>query len=494
MTDSMLYNINNNKNRLDTLSNQYTTGKKIQKPSDDPIIAVRALKLRTNLSELNQYYEKNIPDALQWMSVTEGSMTTLGDILVSMNTLCDQGANDTNTATNRDSIVANLVQYKQQIYQEGNSNYAGRYVFSGYKTDTSLVFSTDTSDYEYSITEPLKGTDIDIITTLYGAVDISEFDRNDPDSWKTKGLDRMPETKNVYRLRLAYDGLESTPMQSFDISHTDAAGNVTITTFSNIKTISVTDKDAYKPDDDAVNFIHETGELIIGKNLYNDFRTASEIKVDYEKHSFNQNELRPEHYFNCKVVDKNDPTNPVTFTKANQEIKYEVNFNQKITINTQGDTLFSQSLGRAVDQIQSSVNDVIAVEKKMAEVKKMLEDKSLSNDAITTLNGIYSQLESEFTLRTSIMRETFAKGLTVTSTEQDRVNVALSDLGGRYNRLLMTQSRLSTQQVDFEELMSTNEEVDIVDTYVKLTSQKTIYDASLSSAAKLTGSTLLDFI
>ena len=45
MTNNALYNINNNKNLLSTLENQYSTGKKIQKPSDDQIIAVRALKL-----------------------------------------------------------------------------------------------------------------------------------------------------------------------------------------------------------------------------------------------------------------------------------------------------------------------------------------------------------------------------------------------------------------------------------------------------------------
>ncbi len=64
MTNNVLHNINNNKNLLSTLENQYSTGKKIQKPSDDPIVAVRALKLRTNLAELSQYVEKNIPDAL----------------------------------------------------------------------------------------------------------------------------------------------------------------------------------------------------------------------------------------------------------------------------------------------------------------------------------------------------------------------------------------------------------------------------------------------
>ena len=67
MTNNTLTNINKNKQNLTKIEEQYNTGKKIQKPSDDPIIAIRALKLRSNLSEINQYYERNIPDARSWM-------------------------------------------------------------------------------------------------------------------------------------------------------------------------------------------------------------------------------------------------------------------------------------------------------------------------------------------------------------------------------------------------------------------------------------------
>ena len=56
-------NINGNKGNVDTLNNQMTSQKKIQRPSDDPVTAIRALRLRSTLSEIDQYYEKNIPDA-----------------------------------------------------------------------------------------------------------------------------------------------------------------------------------------------------------------------------------------------------------------------------------------------------------------------------------------------------------------------------------------------------------------------------------------------
>ena len=71
MTNNTLTNINKNKQNLTKIEEQYNTGKKIQKPSDDPIIAIRALKLRSNLSEINQYYERNIPDARSWMEMSE---------------------------------------------------------------------------------------------------------------------------------------------------------------------------------------------------------------------------------------------------------------------------------------------------------------------------------------------------------------------------------------------------------------------------------------
>lgn len=52
-------NINGNKVNVNNLNNQMTSQKKIQRPSENPVIAVRSLRLRTTLSEIDQYYENN---------------------------------------------------------------------------------------------------------------------------------------------------------------------------------------------------------------------------------------------------------------------------------------------------------------------------------------------------------------------------------------------------------------------------------------------------
>ena len=496
MTNNALYNINNNKNLLSNLEQQYSSGKKITKPSDDPIVAVRALKFRTNLSELNQYYEKNIPDALAWMDVTESALNTVNSIITSMNTYCNQGANDYPTAEDRNAIATNLEQLKGQLYQEGNTNYAGRYVFSGYKTDTSLVFNEATTNLKYEITEPLPADSIDRVSKIINEVDIKEYNPANPAAWDPT----VPSKIETYRMKLSYTGVDDGTIK---FSYTTKEGNQvtldgadgTTNNVPRIVTKSVLDAEAYEPVDGTINFIPETGELILANDMYETLRTSTNIKAEYVKDEFDINDLRPEHYFDCTVTDTEDPAKePVTYTKKDQPIQYEVNFNQKLTINTQGSEAFTTGIGRMIDEIINAVNDVKAVEDSMAEVDKMLEDTSISAAQRAKLEEIKEQLKSEFTLKTAVMTEAFQRGITTTEKEQETLNVATADLGGRYKRLQLTESRLSDQQVDFEELLSKNEDADLVDTIIKYSAAETVYNSSLSAASKLVQTSLLDFL
>ena len=493
----MLYNINGNKNSLAGLEQQYSTGLKIQRPSEDPIVAVRALKLRTNLSELNQYYEKNIPDAMAWMDVTESAMKVVNSILTQVHTYCVQGATDTLTAEDRNSIVKNLTELKQQVYQEGDTNYAGRYVFTGYKTNTGLIVSEAASDEQYHISENFEGTQIDIIKKAFYDCEISQYDADDPSA---TDLSQKPNMKNVYRLRLAYNKLDSeedggTIQVRFPKVEDD--GTVTFDDFpaGNITTMLSSADEAYEVADDEVHYLSDTGELILGADVYEEWRQKDGIQVTYDKTRFAKNDLRPEHYFDCVVTDLKDNTKePITYTKENQEISYEVNFNQKLVINTQGGDAIQHDIGRTIDETLNAVNDVIATEGKIAEIEKMLKDKNITAQQERTLREMKELMDTELVLKTEVMQDTFGKAMTKIEKQQDVVNVALADLGSRYVRLQLTESRLGDEQTDFKDLLSSNEDVDMVDTIIKYQSMQSIYNASLSAAAKSVQTTLLDFL
>jgi len=490
MTNNMLSNINKNKINLSKLEEQYSTGKKIQRPSDDPIITVRALKLRTSITEINQYYEKNIPDAFSWMDVTESALTTINELLRKMNTYCVQGSSDTLTAEDRAAIVENLRQIKEQIYQEGNTNYAGRYVFTGYKTDSSLTFMERTDNLRYDITEKFTGKDIETVFRVSGAYELKDFDDT------TVNFDTPPQLENTYRIKLSYDRLEDIVIDSIrfslPVSDTESVEQTPIT---NIKTVSVNDPNAYKPEPGFVNFIYETGELILHEDVYNDLRIADNIELTYVKTSFEKGELKPEHYFNCVMTDLSKPEqDPITFTKSKQEIQYEVNFNQLLTINTEASDAISHKIGRDIDDIIKCVNDVIHTEYKIQEVEKRLKDTNLTPDDVERYNKMLEQLNTELTLRKEIMQKAFARGITSSNEEQDRVNVAVADLGSRQFRLRLTENRLSSQKVDFTELLSKNEDADIVDTIINFNSAYMIYNASLSASSRVVQNSLLDFL
>ncbi len=490
MTNNMLSNINKNKVRMTNLEEQYSTGKKIQKPSDDPIVTARALKLRTNLSELSQYYEKNIPDAKSWMDVTESALTTVNSILSSVNSYCVQGSTDTLTATDRASIASNLEQLKQQIFQEGNTNYAGRYVFTGYKTDTPLIFTKKAENLSYDITENVAVNDIQIVDKISGSYTVDDYD--DP----TEDFADSPAINQVYRIRLSYEGLNTAAPENIRIFTKNAMGNLEEQTpFDNVVTVSAYEADAYAPGSNVAHYLPETGEIILGSAVYEELRTAESMKITYSKTGFKEGDLRPEHYFDCVMTDSDKPEQePITYTKTDQAIEYEINYNQSLKINTQGSDAVTHRIGRCIDDIINTVNDVIATEGKIAEVTKRLEDSSLTAGEIERYNKLKEQLDTELVLKKEAMQSAFETGITTSSQEQDKVNAAVADLGSRYVRLELAENRLSNQKVDFEDLLSKNEDVDIAETIIKYGSAEIIYNASLSAAAKMVQNTLLDYL
>lgn len=155
ITNNMLINnmigyMGTNLGRMEKYQNQLATGKKIKVPSDDPVIAARALKLRTDVSEVEQF-KRNVKDATSWMETTETALTNVGDILQRARELAVQGSNGTNTPENTQKIAEEAKQLRDQLVHIANSTYSGRYIFSGYKTDKAVIDEV-TGNYNFDVT------------------------------------------------------------------------------------------------------------------------------------------------------------------------------------------------------------------------------------------------------------------------------------------------------------------------------------------------------
>ena len=143
MRNNSMLNMQKNKVAYNKYLTQYNTHKKIQRPSDDPTIAARALKYRTTLAEIDQYLT-NIKDATSWMNTTETCLNAVNKKLTDMIDYCTQAATGTYNEKDRADIVTQLKQFSKYIYeQNADADYAGRYLFTGFRTDVPMLFDKE---------------------------------------------------------------------------------------------------------------------------------------------------------------------------------------------------------------------------------------------------------------------------------------------------------------------------------------------------------------
>ncbi len=496
-------NMNNNKVNVDTLNTQMTTQKKIIRPSDDPIIAIRALRLRSNLSEINQYYERNIPDAQSWFEVTEGALKNMEDILRDVYTKCVDAATDVKTQEDRAAILKDLRSLREQVYAEGNTDCAGRTVFTGYKTNSQLTFLKEDPEIKYEITEPISFEDIEekryysnLVTVPNTAAEVQAG----------VAVADMPEEHVIKRIQLSYEGLEE--LDPNNLTYIDDNGDPQkltdmmlqsggAMTFASLETSMSYDdwvKGGCQVGDNQAIFFKETGELVLGSDLANHINTEKmQLSITYQKQGFAEGEVRPEHYFDCSNI--TDANNVLTYVKENQEIKFTVSFNQQLTVNTQASNVLDASVGRDVDEITNAVQASIAAHDKIDKLKAMQTEQQYSDEASQEkLKEWLEAAEKEAVYADDNMQKLFASGITKFQGHMDRVKLAKTDLGSRENRLKLTENRMSNQQATFEQLKSRNEDMELSDIIIEYTAAYNAYQASLQASSKANGQTLLNYL
>jgi flagellar hook-associated protein 3 FlgL len=131
----LLTDLQLNNQRMATYQRQLASGRRMDKPSDDPLATNTALRLRTELSGLAQD-QRSISDARGWLDTTESSLGAITDVTQRARELVIQGANGTLSQADRNKIADEIDQLVATAKSAANASYGGRYVLSGTMTDT----------------------------------------------------------------------------------------------------------------------------------------------------------------------------------------------------------------------------------------------------------------------------------------------------------------------------------------------------------------------
>ena len=683
MQNNSLYNINNNKILQDKLSTMMSTQKKLTRPSDDPIVAIRALRLRTSVSELSQYHDKNAKDADAWLTVTEDALSTASEIIggsKGLISLMGKAANKDLTPADINIVMEQIKSLRDEVYATANVDYAGRYIFTGYRTDTPLSFTKDVlkQDLSYDITEQVKISAFDVInyTDLKYAAGISKS--NYASTNYDKIVEQHIENYDIHRLRLSYDALPyddaaagiNRPEIWLQKDPPDVPVNFTAAILDQYLTGPAS---AVYPDLDAYQmvrqmteagtvgavYVPETGELLLSDAAYqlltgagisstpaddlakleqdledqteiikqevidyflnypprtngtsatdhpnpawqNDvleptgtflasiegilvangltlsslpvdvstidiedilelashingylqdkimnypylpapgllptLNTAvdaagyedyleierkiaaltnqitgavdstTEIRVTYTKNSWLEGDLRPEHYFACISTEvKADGTtktidyNPEYLNGAanGQIIEYDVGYNQRIRINTLAEDVFKHELDRNIDDLENAVRDLLEIERIRDDLNEVLSGYSEGTPEHTMVKKQLDAAQKAYDYMRDNVHRMFERSITIMQKALDDINIAVTDSGTRSARLDLISNRLLSQKTTFEILRSENEDIDIAEIAIKLTSTELSYNAALMATGKIMQTSLMNYI
>ncbi len=133
MAERSLNDINSQLARISKLQEQLSSGLRVNRPSDDPIDARRAINIRT-LLQRNDQFISNIDDVEPLVDETASSLLGVVDVLQRAIELTTQGANGTNSQAQLDALALEINALLETVFTTSNAQTNGRSIFAGTAT------------------------------------------------------------------------------------------------------------------------------------------------------------------------------------------------------------------------------------------------------------------------------------------------------------------------------------------------------------------------
>ncbi|WP_088009524.1 flagellar hook-associated protein FlgL [Indiicoccus explosivorum] len=137
LSNNMLRNLSDSYSKMGKLQDQLTTGKKVNRPSDDPVVAMKGIGYRTQLDKVQQF-QRNLGEAHSWLDSTDDTLDKVGSAIHRANELMISAADGTKTPQDRAMIAEEIKQLQEHVQDLANTKIGDKFIFSGTKTDTPL--------------------------------------------------------------------------------------------------------------------------------------------------------------------------------------------------------------------------------------------------------------------------------------------------------------------------------------------------------------------
>jgi flagellar hook-associated protein 3 FlgL len=166
MVENMNHWLARQMERLNESETAVASGKRVNKPSDDPSATARILEDRTTISKYARY-QSNIDQASTWIKIGNNILETVYDLLDQAQDIAtNQSTGDLST---RKEMAASVRTLFAQIIDLANTRDTDGYFYSGHQTDTkpfanqTTVASGAAQDLVFELDSATAGVDIEIL-------------------------------------------------------------------------------------------------------------------------------------------------------------------------------------------------------------------------------------------------------------------------------------------------------------------------------------------
>lgn len=166
VTNKMFYNqfltdLQRNLSSMYDANEQISTGKRVNRPSDDPAAMARIVGYKATLSSITQY-NRAIDSAKSALGAIDSSFMNLNELMTRARELAVQGANATVDASSRLGLAKEIGGLLESSKGIANTQVGNRYIFSGYTSTTPPIdantgeFVGDSNVFQLDISQNVK--------------------------------------------------------------------------------------------------------------------------------------------------------------------------------------------------------------------------------------------------------------------------------------------------------------------------------------------------
>ena len=133
LINNFLRNLSETNRDLLRVNREISSGRRVERPEDDPIAASAITRISSQLSDTSQFNE-NIQHSLSELNTVDATLSEVSSLIIRSRELAVQAANDTLSDTERDAVAVEVNQILESMVQIGNSTIGSRALFGGHET------------------------------------------------------------------------------------------------------------------------------------------------------------------------------------------------------------------------------------------------------------------------------------------------------------------------------------------------------------------------